>query len=40
MCAGAYVTFYSRTNKSITLSFTEEQYVTMATGFREMFFMR
>lgn len=40
MCAGACVSFYSRTQKSVTLSSTEAEYVAMATGFRETIFMR
>ena len=38
VCDGAYVAFYSRTQKSITLSSTEAEYVAIATGFRETFF--
>ena len=40
MCARACVPFYSRTQKSITLSSPEAAYVAMATGFRETIFMR
>ena len=40
MCAGACVLFYSRTQKCITLSTTEAEYVAMATGIRETIFMR
>ena len=40
MCAGACVSFYSTTQKCITLSTTEAEYVAMATGIRETIFMR
>ena len=40
MCVSACVSFYSRTQKSITLSSTEAEYVATATGFRETIFMR
>ena len=40
MCAGACVSFYSTTQKCITLSTTEAEYVAMATGIRETVFMR
>ena len=40
MCAGACASFYSRTQKSITLLSTEAEYVSMATGFGEVIFMR
>ena len=40
MCAGASVSFYSRTQECITLSTTETEYVAMATGSRETLFMR
>ena len=40
MCAGAFVCFYSRRQKSIALSSMEAEYVEMATGFREAIFMR
>ena len=39
-CAGACVSFYSRTQKWITLSTTEAEYVAMATGIRETIFIR
>ena len=39
MCAGACVSFYARTQKSISLSFTDAEYVAMDTGFRETIFM-
>ena len=40
MCAGACVSFYFRAQKPITLSSTEAEYAAMATGVREMVFMR
>ena len=40
MCAGACVSFSSRTEKSVTLSSTEAEYVTMAEGFNEAIFLR
>ena len=40
MCAGACVSFFSRTQKSVTLSSTEAKYVAMAAGIKEMFFLR
>ena len=40
MCAGACVSFYSRTQNSISLSSTEAEYVAMAIGFRESTFMQ
>ena len=30
ICAGAYVSFFSRTQKSVTLSSTKPEYVAMA----------
>ena len=38
MCAGAYVSFFSRTQKSVTLSSTEAEYVALAAGSRRRFF--
>ena len=35
MCAGACVSFFSRTQKNVTLSLTEAEYVAMAEGFKE-----
>ena len=40
MCAGACVSFFSRTQKSITLSSTEGEYVAMAAGIKETIFVR
>ena len=42
MCAGACVSFYSinKTQRCVTLSSTETEYVAMAKGFRETVFMR
>ena len=40
MCTGACVLFCSRTQKSVTLSSTEAEYVVMATGSRESVSMR
>ena len=40
MCAGACVSFYYRTQKSITPWSTGTEYVAMVTGFHETFFMR
>ena len=40
MCAGAFVCFYSRRQKSIALSSMEAEYVEMVTGVRETIFMR
>ena len=40
MCAGACVSFFSRTQKSVTLSSTEAEYVVMAEGFKEAIFLR
>ena len=37
MCAGACVSFFSRAQKSVTLSSTEAEYVAMAGGFRRRF---
>ena len=39
MCAGASVSFFfSRTQKSVALSFTEAEYVALAAGIKETFF--
>ena len=40
MFAGACVSFYSKTQKLISLSYTEAEYVAMATGFRETISLR
>ena len=40
MCAGSYVSFFSRTQKSVTLSSTEAEYVAMAEGLKEAIFLR
>ena len=40
MCAGACVSFFSRTQKSVTLPSAEEEYVAMAEGFKEAVFLR
>ena len=40
MCAGACVSFFSRTQKSVTLSSTEAEYVAMAERFKEAIFLR
>ena len=40
MCACACVSFFSRTQKSVTLSSTEAEYVAMAEGFKEAIFLR
>ena len=40
MCASACVSFFSRTQKSVTLSSTEEEYVAMAKGFKGATFLR
>ena len=40
MCAGACVSFFSRTQKSVTLSSTEAEYVAMAEGMKEAIFLR
>ena len=40
MCAGACVSFFSRTQKSITLPSTEAEYVAMAAGIKETIFVR
>ena len=38
MCAGACVSFFSRTQKSVTLFSTEAEYVAMAAGIKETTF--
>ena len=38
MCTGACVSFFSRTQKSVTLSSTEAEYVAMAEGFKQAIF--
>ncbi|CAB1097067.1 unnamed protein product [Ectocarpus sp. CCAP 1310/34] len=40
MCAGACVSFLSRTQKSVTISSTEAEYVAMGDGFKEAIFLR
>lgn len=40
MCAGACVMYLSRTQKSVTLSSTEAEYVAMAEGMKEAIFLR
>ena len=40
MCAGACVSFFSRTQKSVTLSSMEAEYVAIAEGFKEAIFLR
>ena len=40
MCSGACVSFFSRTQKSVTLSSTEAEYVAMAAGIEETIFLR
>ena len=40
MCAGACVSFFSRTQKRVTLSSTGAEYVAMAEGFKEAIFLR
>ena len=40
MCAGACVSFCSRTQKSVTLSSTEAEYVALAAGIKETIFLR
>ena len=39
MCAGARVSFFSRTQKSVTSPSTEAEYVAMAEGFKEAIFL-
>ena len=38
MCAGAYVSFFSRTQKSVALSSTGAEYVALAAGIKERIF--
>ena len=38
MCAGACVSFFSRAQKSVTLSSTEAEYVALAVGIKETIF--
>ena len=40
MCAGACVSFFSRTQKSVALSSTEAEYVALAAGIKETTFLR
>ena len=40
MCAEACVSFFSRTQKKVTLSSTEAEYVAMAAGIKETIFLR
>ena len=40
MCAGACVCWFSRTQKCVTLSTTEAEYVALADTTKEVFFMR
>ena len=41
VCAGACVSFFfSRTQKSVTLSFTEAEYVALAAGIKKTIFLR
>ena len=40
VCAGACVSFFSRTQKSVTLSSTEAEYVALAAGIKETIFLR
>ena len=40
MCAGACVLFFSRTQKNVTLSSTEAEYVEMADKIKKAFFLR
>ena len=40
MCAGACVSFFSRTQKSVTLYSTEAEYVALATGIKETIILR
>ena len=40
MCAGACVLFFSRTQKSVTLSSTKAEYIAMAEGFKGAIFLR
>ena len=38
MCAEACVSFFSRTQKSVTLSSTEAEYAALAAGIKETIF--
>ena len=38
MCAGACVIFFSRTQKSVALSYTEAEYVALAAGIKKTIF--
>ena len=40
MCAGACVCWFSRTQKCVTLSTTEVQYVALADTIKEAMFLR
>ena len=40
MCWDVCVIFFSRTQKRVTLSSTEAEYVAMAAGIKETFFLR
>ena len=40
MYAGVYVSFFSRTQKIVTLSSTEAEYVALATGIKETIFFK
>ena len=40
MCGGGCVSFYSRTQKSVTLCSTEAEYVAMAEGLKEVICLR
>ena len=40
MCAGACVSFFSRTQKSVTLSSTKAEYVALDAGIKETIFLR
>ena len=40
MCAGACVSCFSGTQKSVTVSSTEAEYVAMADGLKEAIFLR
>ena len=39
-CAGAWVCWFSRTQKFVTLSTTKAEYVAMAATIKEVIFMR
>ena len=40
MCAGACLSIFSRTQKSVKLSYTEAEYVVLAAGNKETIFLR